>query len=144
MTEPSSMFSLCEVSVTDGQLIKQKRLPDQLQNLAERIGLSSRYYLKTNGVTENLVPDELASEFIRESDVHLLHLNAAEVAIQLTLQDFSIFRQIESIEYICDLFELKSKIGTSMLAEFSKLVNKYVFFCSGNIAIIVNVHFLSY
>lgn len=43
MTEPSSHFSLCEVSVAEGGIIKQKRLPDQLQNLAERIGLSSRW-----------------------------------------------------------------------------------------------------
>lgn len=42
ITEPSWHFSLCEVSVSEGGIIKQKRLPDQLQNLAERIGLSSR------------------------------------------------------------------------------------------------------
>lgn len=42
MTDPSSNYSLCEVSVTDTLTTKQKRLPDQLQNLAERIGLSSR------------------------------------------------------------------------------------------------------
>lgn len=86
MTDSSSHFSLCEVSVTDTQTIKQRRLPDQLQNLAERIGLSSRYYLKTNGITETLVPDELAPELVRESAVHFLQLNAVEVAIQLTLQ----------------------------------------------------------
>lgn len=86
MTDPSSHFSLCEVSVTNTQTIKQRRLPDQLQNLAERIGLGSRYYLKTNGVTETLVPDELAPELVRESAVHFLQLNAVEVAIQLTLQ----------------------------------------------------------
>lgn len=85
-TEPSSNYSLCEVSVTDNQTIKQRRLPDQLQNLAERIGLSSRYYLKKNGVTETLVPDELAPELVRESAVHFLQLNAVEVAIQLTVQ----------------------------------------------------------
>jgi len=46
MTEPSSnVYSLCEVSVAEGGIIKQKRLPDQLQNLAERIGLSSRSVL---------------------------------------------------------------------------------------------------
>lgn len=38
MTDPSSNYSLCEVSVSDSQTIKQRRLPDQLQNLAERIG----------------------------------------------------------------------------------------------------------
>lgn len=88
-TEPSSNYCLCEVSVTASptqQTIKQRRLPDQLQNLAERIGLSSRYYLKKNGVTETLVPDELAPELIREGQVHFLQLNAVEVAIQLTLQ----------------------------------------------------------
>ncbi|XP_018335456.1 rap guanine nucleotide exchange factor 2 isoform X2 [Agrilus planipennis] len=127
MTDPSSNFSLCEVSVTDNQTIKQRRLPDQLQNLAERIGLSSRYYLKTNGVTETLVPDELAPELVRESAVHFLQLNAVEVAIQLTLQDFSIFRQIEPTEYIDDLFELKSKYGTPMLDQFAALVNREMF-----------------
>ena len=47
ITDPSSRFSLCEVSVAEGGIIKQRRLPDQLQNLAERIGLSSRlvYYM---------------------------------------------------------------------------------------------------
>lgn len=92
ITESSSNFSLAEVSVGEGGMIKQRRLPDQLQNLAERIGLSSRYYLKTNGVSETLVADEQAPELIRESMVHFLQLNAVEVAIQLTLQDFSIFR----------------------------------------------------
>ncbi|VEN33719.1 unnamed protein product [Callosobruchus maculatus] len=127
ISDLSNNFSLCEVSVTDTQTIKQRRLPDQLQNLAERIGLSSRYYLKTNGVTETLVPDELAPELVRESAVHFLQLNAVEVAIQLTLQDFSIFRQIEPTEYIDDLFELKSKYGTPMLDQFAALVNKEMF-----------------
>lgn len=86
MTDPSSNFSLCEVSVTDTQTIKQRRLPDQLQNLAERIGLSSRYYLKTNGITETLVPDDLAPELVRESAVHFLQLNAVEVRRALLRQ----------------------------------------------------------
>lgn len=92
ITESSSNFSLAEVSVGEGGMIKQRRLPDQLQNLAERIGLSSRYYLKTNGVSETLVADEQAPDLVRESQVHFLQLNAVEVAVQLTLQDFSIFR----------------------------------------------------
>ncbi|XP_077300830.1 PDZ domain-containing guanine nucleotide exchange factor isoform X2 [Arctopsyche grandis] len=127
ITDPSSHFSLCEVSVSEGGIIKQHTLPDQLQNLAERIGLSSRYYLKTNGVTETLVPDEMAPELLRESIVHFLQLNAVEVAVQLTLQDFSIFRQIESTEYIDDLFKLKSRYGMPMLLQFAELVNKEMF-----------------
>ncbi|XP_058448563.1 rap guanine nucleotide exchange factor 2 isoform X2 [Malaya genurostris] len=125
--DPSSNFSLCEVSVGEGGMIKQRRLPDQLQNLAERIGLSSRYYLKTNGITETLVPDDVAPELIRESVVHFLQLNANELAIQLTLQDFAIFRQIESTEYIDDLFTLKSRYGRPMLMKFSELVNREMF-----------------
>jgi len=109
------------VSCTEGGIIKQRRLPDQLQNLAERIGLSSRYYLKTNGTTETLVSDEMAPELIRESQVHFLQLNAVEVAVQLTLQDFAIFRQIESTEYIDDLFQLKSRYGTPMLPKFAEV-----------------------
>jgi Rap guanine nucleotide exchange factor 2 len=127
MHDPSSNYSLCEVSVGEGGMIKQRRLPEQLQNLAERIGLSSRYYLKTNGISETLVPDEMASELVRENIVHFLQLNPNEMAIQLTSQDFQIFRQIESTEYIDDLFMIKSNYGTPMLNKFSELVNNEMF-----------------
>ncbi|XP_037928446.1 rap guanine nucleotide exchange factor 2 isoform X2 [Teleopsis dalmanni] len=125
--DPSSNFSLCEVSVGEGGMVKQRRLPDQLQNLAERIGFAARYYLKTNGITETLVPDDLALELVRESSVHFLQLNAYELAIQLTLQDFAIFRQIESTEYVDDLFELQTKYGVPMLSKFAELVNREMF-----------------
>lgn len=127
--ETSSNFSLCEVSVAaeGGGMIKQRRLPEQLQNLAERIGLAARYYLKTNGITETLVPDEMAADLVRESAVHFLQLNANELAIQLTFQDFAIFRQIESAEYVDDLFELKSRYGVPMLRQFAELVNREMF-----------------
>ena len=121
ITDPSSNYSLCEVTVTDSGIIKQRRLPDQLQNLAERIGVASRYYLKNNQSTETLVPDELAGELMRESQVQFLHLNAVEVAVQLTLQDFAIFTQIESTEYVDDLFQLRSKYGTPHLSQFSEV-----------------------
>ncbi|KAH8335813.1 hypothetical protein KR074_007204, partial [Drosophila pseudoananassae] len=125
--DPSSNFSLCEVSVGEGGMVKQRRLPDQLQNLAERISFASRYYLKLNDSTEPLVPDELALELVRESGVHFLHLNAYELAIQLTLQDFANFRQIESTEYIDELFELRSRYGVPMLSKFAELVNREMF-----------------
>ena len=126
ITDPSSNYSLCEVSVTDSGIIKQRRLQDQLQNLAERIGVASRYYLKNNQSTETLVPDELAGELMRESQVHFLHLNAVEVAVQLTLQDFAIFTQIESTEYVDDLFQLRSKYGTPHLSQFSEVNIKWL------------------
>lgn len=54
-TETSNKFSLCEVSVSEGGIIKQRRLPDQLQNLAERIGLSSRSVLNTDLLFYNYI-----------------------------------------------------------------------------------------
>lgn len=44
----SLKWALCETTVTPEGVIKQRRLPDQLANLAERIALNSRYYLKDN------------------------------------------------------------------------------------------------
>lgn len=83
--------------------------------------------MKTNGVSETLVPDEMAPELIREAQVHFLQLNAVEVAIQLTLQDFSIFRQIESTEYVDDLFGLNSRYGTPMLSQFAEVSFQYIY-----------------
>ena len=42
ITDPSSNYSLCEVTAGSGGVVKQRRLPDQMQNLAERIALGSR------------------------------------------------------------------------------------------------------
>ncbi|XP_076368750.1 rap guanine nucleotide exchange factor 2-like isoform X3 [Tachypleus tridentatus] len=127
ITGPSSNYSLCEVTCGEGGVVKQRRLADQMHNLAERIGLSSRYYLKNNSSTEALVPDELAGELMRESQVNFLQLNSVEITIQLTLEDFNVFCHIEPTEYIEDLFENNSKYGTPMLSKFTKLVNKEMF-----------------
>ncbi|XP_042895970.1 rap guanine nucleotide exchange factor 2 [Parasteatoda tepidariorum] len=127
ITESSSKYCLCEVSVGEGGVVKQRRLPDSQQNLAERISLSSRYYLKNNMSSESLVPDELAVELLRESQVHLLHLNSVELATQLTIEDFSIFRQIEPTEYVDELFEVNSRYGMPMLSKFVELVNREMF-----------------
>ena len=63
----SSNFSLCEVTVADGGIVKQRTLPDQLQNLAERIGLASRYYIKNKNSSESLLPDETVTDLVRPS-----------------------------------------------------------------------------
>ncbi|XP_069992799.1 uncharacterized protein PDZ-GEF isoform X12 [Penaeus vannamei] len=123
----SSNYALYEVSVTEEGLTKQKRLPDSLQNLAERIGLSSRYYLKNITVSQTLVPDENVNELVRESTVYFLQLNSVELAIQLTLEDYTIFRQIEPTEYIDYLFHLNSRYGTPALSQFAELVNREMF-----------------
>ena len=69
----SSNFSLCEVTVAEGGIVKQRTLPDQLQNLAERIGLASRYYIKNKNSSESLLPDETVADLVGLK-VHLCQL----------------------------------------------------------------------
>ena len=58
----SNAYSLCEVSVDQDRLIKQKRLPDQLNNLAERLPLNARYYLKSNKAPEQFLADSASMD----------------------------------------------------------------------------------
>ena len=81
----------------------------------------SSYYLKNNMSIDTLVPDELACELIKESQVSLLQLDAAELAAQLTLRDFHFFHDIAPTEYVDDLFDLHSDYGAPQLATFSKV-----------------------
>lgn len=85
------------------------------------LGLSSRYYLKNITVSQTLVPDENVNELVRESTVYFLQLNSVELAIQLTLEDYTIFRQIEPTEYIDYLFHLNSRYGTPALSQFAEV-----------------------
>ncbi|XP_045212105.2 rap guanine nucleotide exchange factor 6-like isoform X7 [Mercenaria mercenaria] len=154
ITDPSSNFSLCEVTVESEGFIKQKRLPDTLQNLPERLTLNGRdacssvsarralpcvlrYYLKNNMSTEPLVPDELMGDLIKEAQISLTQLNTLEVASQLTLEDFSFFKQVQDTEYVDRIFGLNSKCGCPNLLKFEELVNKEMFWvvteiCSEN------------
>ncbi|XP_070185969.1 rap guanine nucleotide exchange factor 2-like isoform X2 [Littorina saxatilis] len=135
ITEASGNFSLCEVTVESEMFIKRRRLPDQLTNLPERLNLNGRrtlppvhrYYLKNNLSTDPLIPDEMIGELLKESQITLLQLNAPEVAWQLTLEDFKVFREIEPTEYVDELFELDSKYGCPMIRKFAELVNREMF-----------------
>ena len=124
ITETSSNYTLCEVSVAEGGFVKQRRLPDTLQNLAERIGLASRYYIKNVQSSESLLPDEAVGDLVKDAHVNLLQLNPVEVSTQLMVEDFTIFRQIEATEYVEDLFKINSRYGTPNLTLFSDLVNR--------------------
>ncbi|XP_014679992.1 PREDICTED: rap guanine nucleotide exchange factor 2-like [Priapulus caudatus] len=81
ITDPSGDYSLCEVSVGHGGVIKQRRLPDQLGGLAERIPLAARYYLKNNMCTEQLVADDLAPELQKENQQNILQLKSVELRL---------------------------------------------------------------
>ncbi|XP_058270883.1 rap guanine nucleotide exchange factor 6 isoform X3 [Hemibagrus wyckioides] len=124
-------YSLCEVSVSPEGVIKQRRLPDQLSKLADRIQLNSRYYLKNNMETETLCSDEDAQELLRESQISLLQLSTLEVSAQLSIRDFGIFRNIESTEYVDSLFKLNSSNGH--LKQFEDLINEETFWVATEI-----------
>ncbi|NWU92461.1 RPGF2 factor, partial [Upupa epops] len=133
LTAAPDAYSLCEVSVTPEGVIKQRRLPDQLSKLADRIQLSGRYYLKNNMETETLCSDEDAQELLRESQISLLQLSTVEVATQLSMRNFELFRNIEPTEYIDDLFKLKSKTGCTNLKKFEEVINQETFWVASEI-----------
>ena len=105
----SNAFSLCEVSVDQDRLIKQKRLPDQMNNLAERLPLNARYYLKSITSPEQFLSDpNSADELVKDANITFLQLDPLELAAQLTLRDYCLFKSIESSEYIDYFFKKNS------------------------------------
>uniref|UniRef100_A0A8D0DWM0 Rap guanine nucleotide exchange factor 6 n=1 Tax=Salvator merianae TaxID=96440 RepID=A0A8D0DWM0_SALMN len=133
LTGASDTYSLCEVSVSPEGVIKQRRLPDQFSKLADRIQLNGRYYLKNNMETETLCSDEDAQELLRESQISLLQLSTIEVATQLSMRDFELFRNIEPTEYIDDLYKLESKTGSANLKQFEDVINQETFWVATEI-----------
>ncbi|XP_015247513.1 PREDICTED: rap guanine nucleotide exchange factor 2-like isoform X5 [Cyprinodon variegatus] len=127
LTAAPEAYSLCEVSVTPEGVIKQRRLPDQLSKLADRIQLSGRYYLKSNMETETLCSDEDAQDLLREGQISLLQLSTVEVATQLSMRAFELFCAIEPTEYIDDLFKRRSKTGSLSLKRFEESINQETF-----------------
>ncbi len=125
----SNAYSLCEVSVDQDKLIEQKRLPDQMNNLAEKLALNARYYLKSNVSPEQFLSDSLSvDELIKDATITFLQLDPLELSAQLTLRDYCIFKSIESSEYIDYFFKkTNSKYGFSHLTQFSDLSNEEMF-----------------
>ncbi|XP_068704769.1 rap guanine nucleotide exchange factor 6-like isoform X1 [Montipora foliosa] len=124
--DSASNYSLCEITVEDEGFIKQRRLPDMLHNLSDRIHLNGRYYLKNNLVSGSLLPDEAAQELAKEANFSLLQLKPRDLAKEITLQDFEVFRSIDPREYIYKLWNFGPKL-TENLRKFSEIVNKEMF-----------------
>ncbi|XP_053734550.1 rap guanine nucleotide exchange factor 2 isoform X2 [Synchiropus splendidus] len=133
LTAAPEAYSLCEVSVTPEGVIKQRRLPDQLSKLADRIQLSGRYYLKSNMETETLCSDDDAQDLLREAQISLLQLSTVEVATQLSMRAFELFCAIEPTEYIDDLFKLRSKLGSASLKRFEEAINHETFWVASEV-----------
>nr|XP_015204990.1 PREDICTED: rap guanine nucleotide exchange factor 6 isoform X4 [Lepisosteus oculatus] len=133
LTAAPDTYSLCEVSISPEGVIKQRRLPDQLSKLADRIQLNGRYYLKNNMETETLCSDDDAQELLRESQISLLQLSTVEVATQLSMRDFELFRNLEPTEYIDDLFKLDSAASNTHLKQFEDVINQETFWVATEI-----------
>ncbi|XP_077465136.1 rap guanine nucleotide exchange factor 2 isoform X9 [Stigmatopora argus] len=134
LTAAPEAYSLCEVSVTPEGVIKQRRLPDQLSKLADRIQLSGRYYLKSNMETETLCSDEDAQDLLREGQISLLQLSTVEVATQLSMRAFQLFCAIEPTEYIDDLFKLRPRTGAATsLKRFEEAINHETFWVASEV-----------
>ncbi|XP_063969691.1 rap guanine nucleotide exchange factor 2-like isoform X3 [Lytechinus pictus] len=131
VSEPActGKYSLCEVTVGQGGLVKQKRLPDHQANIASKLSLNGRLFLKNNMASETLMPDEVAVELLKESQVNFLQLDSVEVAVQFSLRDYAIFQAIEPTDYIEDLFNLEpqGKKEVDRLKAYEELVNLEMF-----------------
>ena len=92
----SNAYSLCEVSVDQDRLIKQKRLPDQMNNLAEKLPLNARYYLKCITSPEQFLSDSAsAEECIKDANITFLQLDPLELSAQLVSAENNKINQFE-------------------------------------------------
>lgn len=55
----------------EGPIMKQSRIAENTDDLANRIALNARYYLKPNRVSDVLITDEVAKVIYLESRVSL-------------------------------------------------------------------------
>ncbi len=60
-------------------------------------------------------------ELVKDSNVSFLQLDSMEVAVQLTLRDYDIFKAIESTDYIDNLFELQPRQPNDRLKKFEEV-----------------------
>lgn len=122
----SKSYFLCQVTVTADGLIKQRRLNDVTNSLASRISLNGRYYIKSS-ISEGPLSDEVAQEIAREANLTLLQLSPLEIAKELTLQDFELFKAVDSREYIYNLFESKNERKSKNLRCVEQTMNTEMF-----------------
>ena len=123
--------------------IRQKRLPDDTKDLADRLPPNARYYIKSHTNTATILQPEqtaIINEILRESDTGVLHVPAFELAKRLTLEDFMRFREVQASEHLVDALEADGHSGagragagganaTSTLRRFQETSNREMFWC---------------
>ncbi|CAG5094555.1 Oidioi.mRNA.OKI2018_I69.XSR.g13661.t3.cds [Oikopleura dioica] len=136
-------YSLSKVSCQDVS-IKQSRFPDQVADLSSKISLNERYYLKALKETAPLVPDYLAPELVKESHISFLDLSTYELAFQLTIRDYNIFRNVLPTDYVNDIFHrIGGQKDPSHIKEMNSLealVNEEMFWVVHEVLQETNLH----
>uniref|UniRef100_A0A5K4FE73 Rap guanine nucleotide exchange factor 2 n=1 Tax=Schistosoma mansoni TaxID=6183 RepID=A0A5K4FE73_SCHMA len=97
-----------QVTVESGPIVKQSRLSNVLDDLSGRLTLNSRYYLKSLHNHDPLIADDVAKSILAESRVTFTQLPPNELAARLTIDDYEIFRSVQSTEYIDEIFGLSN------------------------------------
>ncbi|CAH8576550.1 unnamed protein product [Schistosoma intercalatum] len=106
--EDQHSYRLYHVTVESGPIVKQSRLSNVLDDLSGRLTLNSRYYLKSLHNHDPLIADDVAKSILAESRVTFTQLPPNELAAQLTIDDYEIFRSVQSTEYIDEIFGLSN------------------------------------
>ncbi|CAH8574133.1 unnamed protein product [Heterobilharzia americana] len=106
--EDQNSYCLYHVTVESGPIVKQSRLANIVDDLAGRLTLNSRYYLKNLRNHDPLIADDIAKSILAESRVTFTQLPPEELAARLTLDDYEVFRTVQSTEYIDEVFGLSN------------------------------------
>ncbi|TGZ60497.1 hypothetical protein CRM22_008499 [Opisthorchis felineus] len=106
LEEDMDCYSLYHVTVDPGPIVKQSRLANTVDDLAGRMTLNARYYLRHNRSHDTLIADDVAKAILAESRVTFLQLTPEDLAIRVTLDDYEVFRAVQSTEYIDEVFGL--------------------------------------
>ncbi|KAF7259923.1 hypothetical protein EG68_02574 [Paragonimus skrjabini miyazakii] len=114
--EDLDSYCLYHVTVEPGPIVKQSRLANIVDDLAGRMTLNARYYLKHGRSHEPLIADDVAKTILTESRVAFMQLAPEDLAIRLTLDDYEVFRAVQSTEYIDEVFGLSVNAGPECIA----------------------------
>ena len=66
-------------------------------------------------LTHPLLTLNPVQEMLRDTVTNLLLLDPEEIARQITLNSFEVFKKIRPVEYVTDLFGLKSGYGQDII-----------------------------
>ncbi|KAL7669624.1 hypothetical protein ACOME3_010271 [Neoechinorhynchus agilis] len=105
--------ALYELSHDNLTYWKQRRLPDQVRNLAYRLPYRSRYYVKSTSIATSNCSTNNARQSVVDgatvsgsnNDLNILSVDIYELASQLSLRAYVLFSNVKSQEYINHIFK---------------------------------------